>query len=116
MKRIFEGKIAEILFETGYHFKIYYLPDNKMKFISLKKDENFGYTETEDVIIDKISENIYAISWVESTGLTVTQNIDLSKMSIYAVMTWHDDSKYGNRFIMSHRGTYKFINDNDILI
>lgn len=105
------GKIAEIKFETGYHFKIYYLPNNRMKFVSLKQDENYGFEETEDILIKQLDPHWITISWIESTGIHVSQNINIEKNYIYAVLSWVDEKQYGQRAIMAQQGTYHFITE-----
>lgn len=104
----FEGKTAEVLFETGYHFKLEYLQNNRLKWTSLKED-NCGENETEDIWVHEQGAGIFTVVWRESTGFAVTHNIDLNKGTVWAFMTWNDADAYGGRATLAHKGTYKFL-------
>lgn len=114
MNNPFENKIAEVKYNTGLHFKIYYLHDNKLKYIYLKKDEYYGAEETVDTLFKQITDDIFSLTWVESTGFHVTQVIDLSRNWIYAAMSWPDENAYGKRAMSDQYGEIKFIKDEDL--
>lgn len=44
----FIGQTAEVLFETGFHFKLEYLDKDTLRWTSLKEEDN-GKTETEPI-------------------------------------------------------------------
>ena len=114
MQNELKGKIAEVLFETGYHFKLEYLEGNKMRWSSLKEEEKDN-TAIEDIHIHKINDGQYSINWIEKTGISVSHVIDINAKTVSAYMNWNDANAYGGRRILTHRGTYHFIN-NDLSV
>lgn len=110
MKNDLTGRIAEVKFETGYHFKLEYLLNNKMKWTSLQK-ENYGTIETEDIYVNKVNDGQYTINWIESTGISVSHNIDINSNKVWAYMNWNDKNSYGERKVLTHKGVFKFINN-----
>lgn len=104
------GKIAEVLFETGYHYKLEYLPKNKLRWTSLK-EEDYGKTEIEDVQIHKINDGQYSVNWVESTGINVNHILDVNSRKVWAYMNWNNVNFYGGRESLVHEGVYQFINN-----
>lgn len=103
----FSGKTAEVKFETGFQFRIEYKKDNQMTWTSLS-GENKGKSETEQVYIHKLSKDLYTVNWIESTGISVSHNINLSDGTVWAYMSWNNPDKYGGREVLVHGGTISF--------
>lgn len=104
------GRIAEVLFETGYHFKLEYLDANQMRYTSLREEDQ-GKTEVVKIELQDQKSGMISVSWVEATGTTVTHIINLNHGQVYAFMTWPDSVEYGDRATMAHKGTFKLIDD-----
>lgn len=102
------GKTAEVLFETGYHFKLEYLTSDSMRWTSLKEEDK-GKHETEKIYTHDIENNIVTINWIESTGISVTHIINLEKQTIWAYMNWADSQAYGGRAVLTHSGQFKLL-------
>lgn len=110
MKNDLIGRIAEVKFETGYNYKLEYLENNKLKWTSLQ-EKDYGTSEIEDVYINKINDGQYTVNWIESTGISVSHNIDINLKKVWAYMNWNDNSSYGGRSVLTHKGYFKFINN-----
>ncbi len=108
----FAGKIAEVQFETGFHFKLSYTEDNKMTWTSLS-GENKGQSETEPIYVHKLGENLYTVNWIESTGVSVSHNINIVDGTVWAFMSWNNPDKYGKREVLLHGGTWTIANEID---
>lgn len=102
------GKTAEVLFETGYHFKLEYLSSNKLRWTSLKPEDN-GKHETEKIYTHDIEDSIISINWIESTGVSVSHIINLNESTVWAYMSWNDSEAYGNRAVLTHKGTFNLL-------
>lgn len=103
----FSGRTAEVLFETGYHFKLVYSEDNHVTWTSLSQ-ETYGNSETEKIYVHKLSRNLYTVNWIESTGVSVSHNINLDEGTVWAFMSWNDAAKYGGRDVLVHGGVFSF--------
>lgn len=104
------GKTVELKYETGYHFKIEYLTENRLRWTSLKeRTDGAPMTGEETYYFNQQAQNIFTLSWIEDTGFSVSQNLDFNKMVVYAFMSWNDPSARGGRAILDHRGTIAFI-------
>ena len=104
----FIGQTAEVLFETGFHFKLEYLDKDTLRWTSLKEEDN-GKTETEPIYTYNITENHISVNWIESTGVSVSHIINPIEGTIWAYMSWNDENQYGGRAVLTHKGTFTFL-------
>jgi len=101
----YTGKSIEVLYETGYHFRIDYLENNQLRWTSLAERSDGGpMTGVETYYLYQIEDNIYAIDWIEASGLSVSQILNFKNNEVYAFMAWNDTSKPGGRDILAHKG------------
>ena len=108
MSNPFEGKVLFEKFEIGFEVKLIYLPNNRMKFIALTDTfTTKGFSETVDIKVVLITDDIYNICWVESNGIQVVQNIKLSEKWIYSVLSYNDENASGKRTIITGVGKYQ---------
>lgn len=106
----YTGKTVELKYETGYHFKVEYLTENKLRWTSLKeRTDGAPMTGEETYYLNRQADEIFTLNWIEDTGLSVSQNLDFNKMEVYAFMSWNDLSARGGRAILEHRGAIKFV-------
>lgn len=106
MKHDLSGKHAEVLFETGYHFSLDYSDDGEtLTYVSLR-DEYNSKTETVPIAVHKLGDGLYSVNWHKADGYTVSHNIDINAGTIWAYITWPDDTKPGGRAALTHKGTY----------
>lgn len=110
---VFTNRTAEVLFETGFHFKLEYLSENEMKYTSLMAD-NQGKSEVVDIFTQDHENGVYSISWVEETGTSVIHIINLNKGTVYGFMNFPDEAGYGGRTAMDHQGTFQFLEGVDV--
>jgi len=104
------GQSIELLYETGYHFRVDYLADDKLKWTSLAKRTDGGpETGTETFYYHELGDDLYIISWIEDSGLTVSQTLDFNKGEVYAFMSWADPKAHGGRAYLAHKGTFKIV-------
>ncbi|AQW94873.1 TPA: nuclear transport factor 2 family protein [Elizabethkingia anophelis] len=107
-----DGKIAEVKYETGLHFKLEYLEGGRMKWTSLRQEDN-NATEMESITVFKLNDGIYNINWVESNEIVVSQSIDINNNIVKAFITTNDKDKYGRRAVIILSGVYQFIDQNN---
>lgn len=102
------GKTAEVLFDSGYHFKLDYHDGNRMTWTSLQRKDK-GNTATEDIQITQTGDGLYTVHWLERDGIEVVHAIDINGGAINGVVTWPEEGAYGKRHILTHAGSYSFI-------
>lgn len=69
-------------------------------------DEKDGVAEgTNRMVVKKIDDTKFFVSWIEKDGTTVSQIIDLEKKTVEAFLTF-DDAK-GKRIAQMLEGTYE---------
>lgn len=66
-------------------------------------------TGEETYYLNQQTDDIFTLSWIEDTGISVTHNLDFKKMEVYAFMSWNEPSARGGRAILDHRGTIAFM-------
>lgn len=104
------GRTVELKYDTGYHFRVEYLAENKLRWTSLKeRTDGVPMVGEETYCFNRQTDKIFTLSWIEETGFSVSQNLDFNKMEVYAFMSWNDPSARGGRAILDHRGTIKFV-------
>lgn len=107
------NKTVEVKYETGYHFKITYLSDHKLRWESQKeRTDGAPMSGEETYYLYDQGNDLYMISWIEESGLVVSQVLDFNKNTVYAFMTWEDDKERGKRGLLSHSGIILGVEDN----
>lgn len=111
MTNIFNNKKAIVNLERGkYKFEISY-NRNTLTWTTLP---NRDKSETEEAIYEQLNDAMYSISWVESSGITVTHIIDLNSNIVWATWSWNDKESYGGRQIETHLGSFHFVAEETI--
>lgn len=108
----FEGKTAEIKFDSGLQFRIDFLPDNQLRWTSIR-EEDAGATDVETIHFEEYPGGIYSIDWVEESGLCVSYTVDVPNNYVKSFMTFTDDSYRGGRRPFTHEGPFHFIPKNN---
>jgi len=104
------GQSIELLYNTGYHFRVDYLSDNKLKWTSLaKRTDGAPDTGEETFYYHELGDDLYIISWIEESGFTVSQTLDFKNGTVYAFMSWADPKARGGRAFLAHEGTFKIL-------
>ena len=104
------GKAIEVKYETGYHFKIEYLSEDRLRWTSLEeRTDGAPMTGEETFYLNQQSEDIFTFNWIEDTGLSVSQNVDFKAMTVYAFMSWNDATQKSGRGILAHKGIANFL-------
>lgn len=104
------GKALEVKYITGYHFRIEYLTENTLRWTSLnERTDGAPMTGEETFYLHQQRDEIFTISWVEDSGIVVSQNLDLERGKVYAFMTWNEPSARGGRDVLAHEGTVKLL-------
>lgn len=106
------NKTIEVKYETGYHFKISYVTENRLHWVSQKVRVDGGEMEGEEFYyFNDEGNDLYMISWVEKSGLVVSQILNFKRMTVYAFMTWEDNNERGKRGVLAHKGNIQSIED-----
>jgi phenolic acid decarboxylase len=104
------GMTLEVKYVTGYHFMIEYLSDNTMRWTSLvERTDGAPMVGEETFYLHQQADEIYTLSWIEENGISVSQNLDLKNMEVYAFMSWNEPSARGGRAVLSHEGKLAFL-------
>ena len=69
-----KGKKVDVDYETGYHFVITYLSENKLHWDALSKiAEGAPAHEDEPYTSYDLGDGKYMVNWIEESGLVVSQ-------------------------------------------
>lgn len=105
------GKISEMSYEYGGHFKREYLKDGKVKITALD-DSTEPVNMTVDMVINKIEDGRYSMDWVGDDGNTVSEVLNLNDGTIQAFVTIADDSVVpSGRRVLNHPGQHSFVKE-----
>ena len=111
-KNPMEGRIAEIQFDSGRHFRIDFLPENKLRWTSIRQ-QDYGVTDVESTHVEILGDGLYAIDWIEKDGLCVSYSVDVNAQFVRSYMSWSDNGgPYGGRDFLTHEGPFFFIQEN----
>lgn len=100
-----KGKKVDVDYETGYHFVITYLSENKLHWDALSKTaEGAPAHEDEPYTSYDLGDGKYMVNWIEVSGLVVSQIADFANGRVYAFMTWPDENARGKRAELLHKG------------
>lgn len=92
------GKSIEVKYDTGFHYKINYLDNENLEWITLGKSiDGAPKNAIEQFFWYEISEDIYAINWIEESGIEIAQVINFKTFDVYAFITWSDVNLKGRR-------------------
>lgn len=108
-----EGKVAIIEFDSGLHFRIDFLKENKMRWTSIR-EEDYGATDIETIHVECYPGNIFSVDWVEESGLCVSYTIDTKNNYVKSFMTFTDDAYRGGRRPFTHEGPFNFISEDEV--
>lgn len=111
MKNPMEGKIAKIIFDSGLTFRIDFLPENKLRWTSIR-EEDYGISDVETTHVEVLQDGIIAIDWIEKDGLCVSYSVDVNAQFVKSYMSWSDENGIrGKRSYLTHEGPFTFINE-----
>jgi len=107
MIKMFEYIGKEVLFDFGNTGKIMvsYLSDTQLKWTAIHQRLDGGpQSETENFYYKKIQSDIYLISWVEDSGIVVSQVANFKEKTVNSCLTWPADDARGKRGIKLSSG------------
>ena len=79
-----KGKKVDVDYETGYHFVITYLSENKLHWDALSKTaEGAPAHEDEPYTSYDLGDGKYMVNWIEASGLVVSQIADSANGRVY---------------------------------
>lgn len=110
-KHPLEGRIAKILFNSGLQFRIDFLPENQIRWTSIR-EEDAGATAVETIHIEEYPGGIISIDWVEEDGLCVSYTVDTVNNYVKSFMTFTDKAYRGGRRPFVHEGSFQLILEN----
>ena len=106
LKERLNGKKMDVDYETGYHFQIEILEDDKLRWHALSKEAEGAPEEEEEPFSSmELSDGVYFLNWIEESGLVVSQIDDFNRGKVFAYMSWPDEKGRGKRAELLHKGT-----------
>ncbi|NEW62149.1 hypothetical protein GMA11_07055 [Granulicatella sp. zg-ZJ] len=100
-----KGKKLDVQYETGFHFIMEYLEEGKLKWTSVGEVEDGGPSEEVDPYeAIELESGKYFINWIEESGMTISQLLDLNNNEVIAFLTWEDNSVRGGRDTLLQKG------------
>lgn len=110
LKERLHGRKMDVNYETGYHFQIEFLDANTIRWYALSKTaEGAPSVEEEPVSVMEIAEGVYFQSWIEASGIVVSQIDDFNQGKVFAFMTWPDEKGRGGREKLLHKGILSIV-------
>lgn len=100
-----QGKTLDLNYTSGDHYHVTVLSDTQLRWQSLGVSDGGPAAETEDYTVKQITDNTYFVSWMEQSGMTVSEVIDFGTRKVYATITWGDTTKANGRDSVTIEGT-----------
>lgn len=91
-KHTFIGKTFNITYDKKDIFKVKYVDDKKIQWEGIEGVSK-GASGVENITYRQLSPGIFFINWLEKDGFSVSQILDLNKMTVYAYNTYDEDGK-----------------------
>lgn len=100
-----QGKTLDLNYSSGDHYYVSILSEDQLRWKSIGVSDGGPTEETENYTVKQIATNVYFVSWMEQSGMTVSEVIDLPNQKVYATITWGDDTKANGRDSVTIEGT-----------
>ncbi|WP_081417521.1 MoaF-related domain-containing protein [Paenibacillus sp. Soil522] len=100
-QKTFIGKSYRIIFEDGYVFNATYIDESHLHWEEIEGPFK-GLAGDEKMTYRQLAPGLFFVNWLEETGVSVSQVLDLNKMIVHAFMTYE---KNGKRQELFHSGT-----------
>ncbi|MCU4836751.1 MoaF N-terminal domain-containing protein [Bacillus cereus] len=91
-KHEFIGKTFTITYDENDIFKVKYVDDKTIEWEGIEGVAK-GASGKENITYRQLSPGIFFINWLEKEGFSVSQTLDLNKMTVYAYNTYDEDGK-----------------------
>jgi len=96
---------------TNFQAKVNYLNDSTIHWKTVDA-KGVVAQETEHVSYQKLNDHLYFLNWMEKSGLTVSQVIDIQNMEVTAYLTYKDTTVPSGRKTEFLHGKFEYINEN----
>lgn len=100
-----QGKTLDLNYTSGDHYHVTVLSDTQLRWKSLGVSDGGPAEETEAYTVKQVGQDVYFVSWMEQSGMTVSEVIDLGQGKVYATITWGDTTKANGRDSVTIEGT-----------
>lgn len=102
------GKKAFLAYPE-FKAEVSYLTDSTLHWKTIYPDGKIEHGD-EKVFLKKINDHQYFLNWIEETGLSISQVIDVKAGTVTAFGTYADEkSLRGKRSSMNLEGTFEFV-------
>lgn len=92
MERL-NGKKLELKYDSGDHYIVHYVDDEHIHWQAVGAPTDGGPAEeTDKSVYHALGDDVYLVNWIENSGMTVSEVIDLKAGTVCAFLTWADDS------------------------
>lgn len=109
---MFEHVGKEVVFDFGTsgQIQVKYLSDSRLKWTALHERQDGGPQSCEeDFYYKKTQDGAFLISWVEESGIVVSQVANFKEQKVSSCLTWPAAGERGNRGIKLTTGTIRFL-------
>jgi phenolic acid decarboxylase len=86
----FAGKRFLYRYESGLEVKGYFKSETELEWEGLTGPSR-GLKGAEKIYADEVASNVFFISWLEKTGVSVSQVLDLGRSRVTAFVTYSTD-------------------------
>lgn len=104
-----QGKKLDLNYTSGDHYIVTVLSETQLNWLSIGTSDGGPTTETEAYTVREVGQDVYFVSWMEQSGMTVSEVIDLKQGKVYATITWADGTKANGRDSVAIEGTASII-------
>jgi hypothetical protein len=95
--------LATIAYDSGIEIDAHYVSDSELRWTATAGPPA-GQSGSEEIQAVEVAPDVFFISWIEESGLTLSQVLDLANMKIHSFVTMEMG---GRRSGMLQTGTVK---------
>jgi phenolic acid decarboxylase len=104
---IFAGSSYSFQVDNGIELQDQYASDGRSLHWEAVQGPTKGQSETVDLHVAELSEGIYFVSWLESSGMTVSRVMDFNSGTAQTFWTMPADKGIGGRRAELHTATMR---------
>lgn len=86
------GKSYRIIFEDGYVFNVTYIDESHLHWEGIEGPSK-GLAGDEKMTYRQLAPGLFFVNWLEESGVSVSQILDLNKMIVHSFTTYEKNGK-----------------------
>lgn len=102
---VFAGKSYSLQVDNGIELRDQYAGDGRSLHWEATKGPTKGQSETVDLNVVEVADGVYFVSWLESSGMTISRVMNFKTGEVQLFWTMPASDGVGGRSAEMHTGT-----------